>query len=68
MSAQPIVIATELGQNVAAVTGSINGRPTAVLNTRVRADPLMYSQAAWALLCIGIDAAQTMGALNGVRS
>lgn len=67
MSEAPIVITAALGQNVAAVTGQIDGRPTAVINTRARADPAMYNQATWALLCAGVDAAHTMGALDGVR-
>lgn len=67
MSVAPIVITAALGPKVAAVTGQIKGRPTAVVNTRARADPAMHTQAAWALLCAGIDAAQTMGALDGVR-
>lgn len=67
MSAQPIVTSTDLGPNVAAVTCTIRRRPAAVINTRTRADPTLCTQAAMALLCAGIDAAHTMGALGGVR-
>jgi len=67
MSTQPIISSTDLGPNVAAVTCTIRRRRAAVINTRTRADPIMRNQAAMALLCIGIDAAQTMGALDGVR-
>lgn len=67
MSVQPIVIGAELGPSVAAFTCNIDGRRAAVVNTRVRADPEMRTQAAWALLCAGIDAAQTIGAFDGVH-
>ena len=68
MSVQPIVISAALGPRVSAFTCRINGRQAAVVNTQIRADPAMHTQAALALLCSGIDAAQTMGALDGVRS
>lgn len=67
MSIQPIVTSADLGPHVAAFTCQIHRRPAAVINTRTRADPVMHTQAAMALLCAGIDAAQTMGALDGVR-
>lgn len=68
MSASPLVVSTALGPHVAAFTARINGRLVGVVNTRIRADPVMRTQAGLALLCAGIDAAQTIGALNGVRS
>ncbi|MFE9363726.1 hypothetical protein ACFYNN_13095 [Streptomyces sp. NPDC006978] len=68
MSTEPIVVTTALGPYVAAFTARLDERLVAVVNTQVRADPVMHTQAAFALLCAGIDAAQTMGALNGVRS
>ncbi|MYR73023.1 MULTISPECIES: hypothetical protein [unclassified Streptomyces] len=68
MSVQPIVISAALGPRVAAFTCRIDGRPAAVVNTRIRVNPVMRTQAAMALLCAGVDAAQTMGALDGVRS
>ncbi|WP_326700247.1 hypothetical protein OG909_24945 [Streptomyces sp. NBC_01754] len=68
MSVQPMVISAALGPRVAAFTCHINGRAAAVINTQVGADPAMRTQAALALLCAGVDAAQTMGALDGVRS
>lgn len=68
MSTQPIVITAELGPGVATVTCQINGRPAAAINTQIRVDPIMRTQAALVLLCLGADAAQTMGALDGVRS
>ncbi|MBV7671418.1 hypothetical protein STHAL_18375 [Streptomyces halstedii] len=68
MSVQPIVISAALGPRVAAFTCRIDGRPAAVVNTRIRVNPAMHTQAAMALLCAGVDAAHTMGALDGVRS
>ncbi|MFD4662503.1 hypothetical protein [Streptomyces halstedii] len=68
MSVQPIVISAALGPRVAAFTCRIDGRPAAVVNTRISVNPIMRTQAAMALLCAGVDAAQTMGALDGVRS
>jgi hypothetical protein len=68
MSITPIVITAALGQNVAAFTCRINGRPAAVINTRTRTDPTLHTQAAMALLCGGIDAGAAMGVLHGVRS
>lgn len=62
------VISAALGPNVAAVTCRIDGRPTAVINTRSRTDARIRTQAALALLSCGIDAGLTMGALDGVRS
>ena len=67
MHSAPIVIAVALGPHVAALTCLINGRRAAVVNTRTRADPVMRTQACLALLAAGIDAAHTMGALDGVR-
>lgn len=67
MSVQPLVVSTALGPHVAALTCRINGQLAAVINTQIRADPIMRTEAAMALLCIGIDAARTMGALDGVR-
>lgn len=67
MSELPIVISAELGPHVAAFTCRIDGRPAAVINIRTRVDSTMRTQASWALLCAGADAAQTMGALHGVR-
>jgi len=67
MQSEPIVIAVALGPHVAALTCLINGRRTAVVNTLARTDSRIRNQAAMALLCAGIDAGSTMGAINGVR-
>ena len=67
MPETPIVISTDLGPHVAAFTCQIDGRPAAVINIRTRVDPVLRAQAARALRCAGIDAAQAMGALHGVR-
>lgn len=68
MPDEPILISADLGPRVAAVTCRLDGRPTAVINTRTRADPCMRVQAAIALLACGIDAGHALGALHGVRS
>lgn len=68
MSVPPAVLTAALGLNIAAVTCRIDGQPVAVVNIRTRVDPVMRTQATWALLCAGIDAAHAMGALHGVRS
>lgn len=68
VSNQPCIISADLGPKVAAFTCRNHGTPTAVINQRAAEQPELYTQAAWALLCCGIDAGQAMGALNGVRS
>lgn len=65
---KPHIISEDLGPRVAAFTCRTHGRPAAVINERAAHDPVLYTQAAWVLLCCGIDAAHTMGALSGVRS
>jgi hypothetical protein len=65
---EPYVISEDLGPRAAAFTCRIHGRPTAVINTRAAREPVLYTQAAMALLCCGIDAAHALGALSGVRS
>ena len=63
------VITADLGPNIAALTCRIEGRPVAVINTAARDDPAMRTQAAWALVGIGLDAGSILeGELNGVRS
>ncbi len=64
---EPIVISVALGPHVAAITGIINGRLHAVVNTRARADPRIRTEAAVALVVAGMDAGRTLGALHGVR-
>jgi hypothetical protein len=65
---EPIVTSADLGPNVAAFTCRLDGRPTAVINTRARIDHRTRSQAAVALIGCGIDAGHALGALHGVRS
>lgn len=62
------VLTADLGPSVAAFTAYSHGRPVAVVNTAARHDPAIRTQAAWALLCVGMDAGAILGALNGVRS
>lgn len=64
---EPIIISVALGPHVAALTGRINGRPTAVINTLARTDPRIRTEAALHLLGAGMDAGRTLGALHGVR-
>lgn len=68
MSVPPIVSTAALGLTIAALVCHINGQIAAVINTQARNDPAMRTEAAMALLCAGVDAAHTMGALDGVRS
>lgn len=65
---EPVVIAAALGQYVAAHICRINGRSTAVINTRARTDPNLRAQAVLVLLRAGIDAGHAMGAFDGIRS
>lgn len=68
MSEEARVVAAELGPSVAAFTALSKGRRVAVVNTEIRHNPGMRAQAAWALVCMGMDAGAILGALHGVHS
>lgn len=61
------VITAELGLHIAALTCHINGRPTAVINQAVSHNRQLKSQAAYALIGVGMDAGLALGALHGIR-
>lgn len=65
---EPHIISEDLGPRVAAFTCRAHGRPAVVINTQAAHQPVLRMQAAVAMLCCGIDAAHTLGALSGVRS
>lgn len=61
------VASADLGPNVAAITLQIDGQPAAVINTAAAHDMTLRRQAAWALLCVGLDVGLIIGALHGIR-
>lgn len=61
------VTTADLGPSVAALTCFIEGRPVAVVNTAAEHNPAIRTQAALALLSVGLDAGLVLGAVNGVR-
>jgi len=63
----PRVFTANLGPKVAAVTAQIDGEPAAVVNTQAAYDMTLRREAAWALLCVGLDAGLILGALHGIR-
>lgn len=68
MPVRPVIVAAPLGAGIAAFICHIHGRPAAVINTATRDDDALYDQAAHVLAAAGIDAGDTLGALNGIRS
>jgi hypothetical protein len=62
------VVTADMGPTVAAFTCRIHDRTAAVINAAARHDPVLRTQAAWALTSAGLDAGQVIGALHGVRS
>ena len=61
------VVAADLPSNLVSVTMQIDGKPTAVVNKAAARDMTLRRQAAWALLCVGLDAGLIIGALHGIR-
>lgn len=61
------VLTGNLGPRVAAFTTRIDGRPVAVINTEVRTNPELRTQAAFALVGAGLDAGLILGAIHGIR-
>lgn len=61
------VVTADLGASIAAFTCYVKGKPVAVVNTAAEHNPTIRTQAAWALLSVGLDAGEVLGALNGVR-
>jgi hypothetical protein len=67
MPETPSVVTANLGPKVAAYACRIDGKPAAVVNTQAAYDMTLRRQAAWALLCVGLDAGLILGALHGIR-
>jgi hypothetical protein len=61
------VVAANLGPEVAALVLEIDGQPAAVINSEAAHNKKLRRQAAWALLCVGLDAGLILGALHGIR-
>lgn len=68
MRAKTQVMSADLGPCVAALTCYVEGKPVAVVNAAVKHNPAMRTQAAWALVSVGLDAGLVLGAISGVRS
>lgn len=61
------VIAGNLGSNIATFITHIDGHPVAVINSQAAHHSELRTEAAYALVSVGLDAGLILGALHGVR-